>query len=86
MSSALSGSPLSFRCVGRAQQPDIFFVAIQEVHDLRRTGDEPGERIEQIQRTDRAEMGEDGVDPDHSEHARAEKDEDHRHKALADAA
>ncbi len=82
----LSDSSFSFLCVGRIQRLDIFLIAIQKVCDLRRAREYPRERIEHIERGDRMEVGEHGVDPRHAEHARAEEHEDHRHEALSKAA
>ena len=79
-------SSFSFCCVGRIQRLDIFLIAIQKVCDLRRAREYPRERIEHIERADRMEVGEHGVDPRHAEHARAEEHEDHRHEALSKAA
>lgn len=72
--------------MGRIQRLDIFLIAIQKVCDLRRAREYPRERIEHIERADRMEVGEHGVDPRHAEHARAEEHEDHRHEALSKAA
>ena len=74
------------RFSGCAERDDDLFVTVEEIEDLGSARDDPGEGVEQVERGDRVEISEDRVDPDHAEHARAEEDEDHRHKALADAA
>lgn len=72
-------------CSFPVERLDVLFVAVQEICDLRRAGEEPGEGIEDIERGDRVEVGEHRVDPDHAEHARAEENEDHRPKPLAES-
>ena len=60
--------------------------AVDEVADLCCGGQDPGERIEQVQRRDRVEMGEDGIYPYDAEHAGAEDHDDRGDKAASQAA
>ena len=59
---------------------------MDEVDDLCDGGQRPGAGVEQVERGDGMEVGEDGVDPDDPEHAGAEDDDDSRHYRLAQAA
>ena len=59
---------------------------MQEIQDLRRSGERPREHIQQVQRRDGAEVRKDRIHPHHAEHARAEDDDHRGHKAAPDAA
>ena len=60
---------LFLRFSGCAEGDDDLFVAVEEIEDLGSARDDPGEGVEQVERGDGVEVGEDGVYPDHPEHA-----------------
>ncbi len=50
------------------EDADRLPIAEDEVDDLGRCRQQPGEGVQQVQRRDRVEMRKDRVDPDHAEH------------------
>jgi len=61
-------------------------VTMDEVADLKNACERPGEEIEQIERCDRSEIFEDGIDPENAEDAGARDDEDHREQTFTEPA
>ena len=66
--------------------PHRFFIDAGEVDELRDGRQSPGERIQEVERRDRVEVGEDCIHPDDTENAGAEDHEDGRHDGLTEAA
>ena len=60
------------------EDADRLPIAEDEVDDLGRCRQQPGEGVQQVQRRDRVEMRKDRVDPDHAEHTGAQNHNDGR--------
>ena len=65
--------------------PEYFAVQVEKVDHFGPGCQRPRHRIEQVERGDGPDGGEDRVDPDHAEHARAKHDDDRRHNTAAKA-
>ena len=59
---------------------------MDKIEDLRNGGQSPGAGVEQVERGNGVEVGEDGVYPDHPEHTGTHDDDDSGHHGLAQTA
>ena len=91
MKNAIAAGRWHFCCLlklsgGLGKDLHALLVGVGEVEDLSDGRQRPGAGVEQVERGDGVEVGEDGVDPDDPEHAGAEDDDDGGDHRLAKAA